>query len=142
MIDFEKLELAFDLAKKAGAYLHVGVSNRLKPITTHTKDIVMKFEEDYAHKPYGSIDHVIEALQEYLRPKPKYSVGQTVWIESRMQTCDLVVSEVYFSEGFVYRFLDHYNLAEQHIFESKKDVIKHYADHWNKMLEEEECSTR
>jgi len=139
MIDYDKLEIAHELAEKlpfsewAITHMHGTVKNFYVLVF---EDRELKLNEEQ----YTNIDNLIARLKELTKSKPKYSAGQHVWIvmnnESFMVTIDSITGKKYYLKENIGLGA----ISEPDLFLTKEELIEDQIQYWCEKLAEE-CDT-
>ena len=127
MIDLNKLKFAQELCAKT-ANLHWFSINFSCLLDTPDGCFYTLSSLDEPDIDFDTIDELLERLQELTQPKPKFVVGQEVWIIRNDQPIIAEVWAIYgdryhlgYAEGRAY-------IEEKHIHASKMEVIQAEID--------------
>lgn len=149
MIDYEKLNIAHELAQKHAQNKNINYEF-IYSIKNGSGKIECIFSDgrDFMGNELA-IDALIQQLKQLTKPEPKYLPGQEVWVNPFMsiqedfmgfnfhkatvienRDCDKNLSETYVRtksrEG-------EYSCAERFIFPSRQALIEHQIDYWRKL---------
>lgn len=137
MIDYEKLQLAHELAHKYALQ-----SDDVINITVHFmgKDIVYFLDGSAIYESdYGSIDEVIAKLTELTKPEHKYKIGENIWAISDPENVPLMlkVSNCFISNIHhkrCYEFANSFKARfEDDCYPSRESLIESQIKHWQSL---------
>lgn len=139
MIDYSKLLIAFELAKK-----HAQKESIKYEIIYYVTDNIGKIECNFedGRNFYGnemSIDILINQLKQLTKSEPKYKIGETVFALNNF--LEIVCFEI---EGFypchdTFSYYDKienegkFDFNEEFLFPTRQALIKHQIEYWQKM---------
>lgn len=133
-IDYDKLKVAHALAEKLSnqdkSYTVIGVS--------HTDGFFNEFSlSSYGiSTDYKSIDDLLEKLQELTKPKPKYEVGQEVWLVSDISMPVAINIEQSRVVNGLFEYLSEHYLPqpEAMLYPSRQALIEAQLTYWSELL--------
>ena len=146
MIDYEKLKIANELAKKIKyeTRFHIGDNvNASSDFGRFFFSTSIYFDNDV--EVYSNLDELIARLQELTQSKPKYEVNQLVWY------LDLPVNKIhcgtiakvrdgeYVIDGSMNGTKDDY--TESELYPTKQSLIEAQCRYWGEMLCKENGGT-
>lgn len=138
MIDYSKLLIAFELAKK-----HAQKESIKYEIIYYVTDNIGKIECNFedGRNFYGnemSIDILINQLKQLTKSEPKYKIGETVFFINHpfinMEAVSGVVEGVNEDLGYVIKHSQYATCRKEHyLFPTRQALIKHQIEYWQKM---------
>ena len=140
MIDYEKLKLSFELAEKltkpASLCLNVGYGGIESVYGVLNYDYnLLEVKHDGVFK-FTCIEHLIGKLQELTKPKPKFKVGDTLWLVAKNDIKSFSVDEINIMNG-VFIYEDKYWSAEEkNLYPTRESLIEAQIKRWQSMLHE------
>ncbi len=122
MTDYNKLKIAHDLA----------ITNKIR---FHTKmedgyDMHLLTDSGFAT---NNLDEFIEKLEELTQPKPKYEVGQKVWIPIGNKPEDIQIERIVHIENYWHYCTDFGSYLESDVYPSKEFLIQAQIDYWTNL---------
>jgi hypothetical protein len=143
MIDYEKLREAHELAEKI-PYCLLTIRHSKHDGTNYYLECPRDWKNIYHY--CEDIDDLLIKLKELTQPKPKYQVGQYVWVTNSSNKIIMAsILEAHYTPD-VYRYdivtEDNINTsrAEFALYPSREALIQSQIDHWT-CLQNEEIST-
>lgn len=147
MIDYEKLKLAHEICMKSENY-----SIKLTLGITEKPELFLRYADDDGNNPalyhMNSIDDLLSILNKLTKTKPKYEVGQTVWL---IDCDDICTAKIVKYENEEYRITDCISVSdgfesgkqysiEHKLYSSKKDLIEAQINYWASLKNEEKST--
>lgn len=136
MIDYEKLKLAHELAKKYSALSGKHIELTVAYYQNEKPDYCLEIYEDNGNYSHDKIclEEIISKLQELTqdKPKPKYEVGQTVWVNK----LSIINVEIFEVKGNKYFDGDDW-YAENELYSSKQALIEAQIEYWTDLKHKE-----
>lgn len=134
MIDYEKLKIVHDLARK----LTVGTGNRCDINVSVYDDDEALFGIIWNRETteYLNIDSLIKHIQELTRPEPMYKIGDSVyWMDGRnqIQSGEVVRIDNEYSEFVYYATDNKWYIDEEHLYPTKQALIDSQIEYWQKL---------
>ncbi len=129
MIDNEKLKIAYELLKKYrdinNDYCFIDLKINLYS-DGYEKVIWRVYIEGLYSEDYDSLEPIIERIQKLTITKPKFKVGQLVWIfdEGLTQISFQIKKIEYKFQKIVYLFEKNYYADEEECYETKNQLIR------------------
>ena len=118
MLDYKELELAHQMAEKAGVKILYAYQNK---------------SGSFVH--WIGIEQLSLEMKELTQPKPKYEIGQEVWFCQRHLNTDFLIP-VSFKIRAIYPneynilYCGEYEATEENLFSTREDLIKHQIQYW------------
>jgi len=144
MINYEKLKIAHELAKKSDARMWHYVDKNKDNASGYEFQILTDdaFERWGKHSyTTNDIDEVIAKLQELTQPNPKYKQEQTVWFLSQCMHNEIEdgnISEAEYQDGVllysIYNKRDYWQ--EHQLYPTKSALIEAQIATWLRMKDE------
>lgn len=127
MIDYEKLKLAHELVNKlANSKFRISFGS-------HTDEITFSIDEKW--EIIHSIDDLIVKLQELVQPKPKYQIGQDVWVLGLKGGFHKTKIKSIHDGGYmVIGGLD-LIYSENELYQTRESLIDEQNEYWNCLKE-------
>jgi len=132
MIDYEKLKRAHELAEKyrlsgknISIHFHYNEDNSGIP---HYYNL---YSNCYASRPIsqGSIDDIIQKLEELTKPEPRFMIGDKLWYEQDQEIASVVLNENSVNWDF----------HDKEFFLTKSELIDAKIKLWESKREHEVC---
>jgi hypothetical protein len=146
MIDYNKLKLAHELAKNI-PYQYVEIQSRII-VRTSIKSrswFLLEIEDEvrpYEEVEFYEIDELISKIHELAqdKPKPKYEVGQAVWVASDHEIHSYVIRKIKHDKaGFIYDDCENWEVYEEDLFPSKQALIEAQIEYWEGLKYVKHC---
>ncbi|MFQ2987905.1 hypothetical protein ACKJL9_06345 [Legionella pneumophila] len=130
MIDYEKLKLAHELANKLNVKLWVNIAINAE----ESYPFVAWINQCNSKHEIHCIDDLITKLKELTRPKPKYEIGQEIWV---LVDNEPVKSDIYriIEKTFEYRIDPYGWIHEDNIYPSREALIDAQIEYWHSLKE-------
>jgi hypothetical protein len=141
MIDYDKLKLVHELAEKLKTEdwsIKYGYYNGNGYFVLTFYD----FEDMFHEYEHSNIDDLVSKLQELTGElKPKYKVGQEVWLIDDSEICTALIDKYDDREYFLRKCTQVESgmatgkgwIAEDKVYPSREDLIEAQIDYWNKL---------
>ena len=141
MIDYEKLKIAHELADKSSDYffkLSFGVDDYGSDGTYwYEIELFCAHGEVECTGLFNDIDDLITKLRELTAPKPKYKVGDSIWVNEQNEALETVIVD---RDNFNYELdlvtCDSCYRHESELYPSRESLIQAQIEHWSSMLPE------
>lgn len=143
MIDYEKLKQAMDLANKINCYLNFEITHAHE--TQGTSRIIITFRESKSinHQYFNTLDEIIAALTKLTQPKPKYKVGDKVYMtvvcgDKLLIDRDVIREACFMVNNWEYTIesgSDDFFIAENELFVTKQELIETQIEYWQSLID-------
>ncbi len=127
MIDYEKLKLAIQLADEAALRVTIQLINSDDGNRFSARIFAALFINDSKSIPFNNIDNLITYLQSIAKPKPKYKIGDEVFMLGKDEIWSFKIDEIINEDG-VYWYLNYiddgdYSDERAHFDQFREDVL-------------------